>query len=61
MLNLRTKNVLRNKEGETMKKKSLIESLPVLILLGLLAGAMGGLGIGMVQSKAASSSASAAK
>lgn len=44
-----------------MKKKSLIESLPVLILLGLLAGAVGGLGIGMVQSKAASSSASATK
>jgi hypothetical protein len=44
-----------------VKKKSLIESLPVLILLGLLAGAVGGLGIGMVQSKAASSSASATK
>ena len=41
-----------------MKNKSLIESLPVLILLGLLAGAIGGLGIGMVQMKAASASTS---
>ncbi len=41
-------------------KKSLLESIPVLILLGLLAGAAGGLGIGMIQLKAASSSASSA-
>ncbi|MGA2002913.1 MAG: hypothetical protein ABSG70_06015 [Terriglobales bacterium] len=43
-----------------MKKKSLIESLPVLLLLGLLAGAVGGLGIGLIQlhsmAQAASSS-----
>jgi ABC-type uncharacterized transport system permease subunit len=32
-------------------------SVPVLILLGLLAGAVGGLGIGLIQQKAASSSA----
>jgi hypothetical protein len=31
------------------KKKSLLESLPVLLLLGLLAGAIGGLGIGALQ------------
>jgi len=43
-----------------VKKKSLIESLPVLILLGLLAGAIGGLGIGMIQRKAQQSSASSA-
>jgi len=43
-----------------VKKKSLIESLPVLILLGLLAGAIGGLGIGMIQLKAQQSSASSA-
>ncbi len=41
-------------------KKSLLESVPVLILLGLLAGAVGGLGIGLIQLKAASSSASSA-
>ena len=42
-------------------KKSLLESIPVLIVLGLLAGAIGGLGMGMIQQKAASSSAAAAK
>jgi hypothetical protein len=42
-------------------KRSLLESIPVLILLGLLAGAIGGLGIGMIQLKAASSSTSAPK
>ncbi|MGA3087332.1 MAG: hypothetical protein ABSD75_01890 [Terriglobales bacterium] len=42
------------------KKKSLLESIPVLVLLGLLAGAVGGLGIGLLQLKAMSSSASSA-
>jgi len=42
-------------------KKSLLESIPVLIVLGLLAGAVGGLGIGLIQLKAASSSATATK
>jgi hypothetical protein len=42
-------------------KNALLESVPMLILLGLLAGAVGGLGIGFIQSKAASSSASTAK
>ena len=37
-------------------KSSIVESLPMLILLGLLAGALGGLGVGLVQLKAASSS-----
>ena len=41
-------------------KKNLLESIPMLILLGLLAGAVGGLGIGIIQLKAASSSASSA-
>jgi hypothetical protein len=41
-------------------KKSILESLPVLVLLGLLAGAIGGVGIGLVQMKAASSSSSTA-
>jgi hypothetical protein len=31
------------------KRKSLLESLPLLVLLGLLAGAVGGLGVGMIQ------------
>jgi hypothetical protein len=37
-------------------KSSIAESLPMLILLGLLAGAVGGLGVGLIQLKAASSS-----
>jgi hypothetical protein len=45
------------------RKKSLLEHVPVLILLGLLAGAVGGLGIGMIQlhSMSAASSSSAGK
>lgn len=42
------------------KKKALLESLPTLVLLGLLAGAVGGLGIGLIQMRAASSAASSA-
>ncbi len=41
-------------------KKSLLESVPVLLLLGLLAGAVGGLGVGLIQLRAASSSAAGA-
>ena len=37
-------------------RKSLIEQIPVLVLLGILAGAIGGLGIGLIQSKNASPS-----
>lgn len=36
-------------------KKSLLESIPMLVLLGLLAGAVGGLGIGVIQSRTTSS------
>lgn len=43
----------------SLVKKSLLESIPVLILLGLLAGAVGGLGVGFIQLRAASSSAAA--
>jgi len=49
--------------GGVMKQEfrtSLIEKLPVLILLGILAGAIGGLGIGVIQMKS-SSSASAGR
>jgi hypothetical protein len=42
-------------------KNSLLESVPMLVLLGLLAGAVGGLGIGLIQLRAASSAASIAK
>ena len=41
-------------------KKTVLESVPMLILLGLLAGAIGGLGVGLIQLKAAASSASSA-
>jgi hypothetical protein len=48
-------------EQEMVKKKNaLLESVPALVLLGLLAGAVGGLGIGLIQLKAASSSSSSA-
>lgn len=46
--------------GKTVKKKSLFETIPVLLLLGLLAGAVGGLGIGMIQMRAAASASAAA-
>jgi hypothetical protein len=42
-------------------KKAFLESVPLLILLGLLAGAVGGLGIGWIQSRALSSTTSTAK
>ena len=42
-------------------KKSLLESIPILVLLGLLAGAVGGLGIGALQSRTTSSAASTGK
>lgn len=42
------------------KKNGLLESIPALVLLGLLAGAIGGLGIGLIQMRAASSTASSA-
>jgi hypothetical protein len=41
-------------------KTSLLEKIPVLILLGILAGAVGGLGIGLVMSRT-SSTATAGK
>ncbi|HKM84886.1 MAG TPA: hypothetical protein VJW96_01680 [Terriglobales bacterium] len=45
----------------TVRKKNLLESVPMLILLGLLAGAVGGLGIGLVQLHSMSASSSTAK
>jgi hypothetical protein len=42
-------------------KNTILESVPMLVLLGLLAGAVGGLGIGLIQMRAASSAASTAK
>jgi hypothetical protein len=53
--------ILSSIQGEnSVKKKSILESLPVLLLLGVLAGAVGGLGIGLIQLRAASSAAAAA-
>lgn len=40
-------------------KKSFLESVPMLVLLGLLAGAIGGLGVGLVQMHSMSAAASA--
>ena len=42
-------------------KNALLESVPMLVLLGLLAGAVGGLGIGLMQMKAMPSTASASR
>ncbi len=42
-------------------KNALLDSVPLLVLLGLLAGALGGLGIGLMQSKGSSSTASTSK
>ena len=39
-------------------KKALLESVPMLVLLGLLAGAAGGLGVGMMQLRSLTTSAS---
>ena len=41
------------------KKNALLESLPALVLLGLLAGAVGGLGVGLIQLRAMSQASSA--
>ena len=43
------------------KKNALLENVPMLVLLGLLAGAVGGLGIGLIQMRAASSTATTTK
>lgn len=40
------------------KKKSILENMPLLILLGLLAGAVGGVGLGLFQLRAMSQSSS---
>lgn len=44
-----------------LKKNPLLASIPMLVLLGLLAGAVGGLGIGAMQMRAASSAANTSK
>jgi hypothetical protein len=60
MLKYRERRILRENTEMPKKKKSLLEGIPALVLLGLLAGAVGGLGIGLIQLKAASSTASSA-
>jgi hypothetical protein len=50
--------------AKLQRKSALLESVPLLILLGLLAGAVGGLGIGafqLLQMAAASSSSAGGK
>jgi hypothetical protein len=42
-------------------KNAILESVPMLVLLGLLAGAVGGLGIGLIQMRAAPSATSVGK
>jgi hypothetical protein len=42
-------------------RKKFLENVPVLVLLGLLAGAVGGLGIGLIQMKATSTTSSSSK
>jgi len=49
----------RPRNGEFGKKRSLLESVPVLILLGLLVGAAGAVGIGLIQLRAMSQASSA--
>jgi hypothetical protein len=44
--------------AESGKKKSIFENVPLLVLLGLLAGAAGGLGVGMMQLRSLTTSAS---
>ncbi len=41
-------------------RKSLVESIPMLVILGLLAGAIGGLGVGALQLRAITSTATSA-
>jgi hypothetical protein len=41
-------------------KKSILENVPLLVILGLLAGAAGGLGVGLVQLRSLTSSATSA-
>jgi hypothetical protein len=43
------------------KKNALLESIPMLVLLGLLAGAIGGAGIGLIQMKSSSTTSSTGK
>jgi hypothetical protein len=44
----------------TQKKKSFLESIPLLVLLGILAGAVGSLGLGWMQLRTLNSAASSA-
>jgi hypothetical protein len=56
MLNYMQYTILSGEYEMAKKKKSLLESIPVLILLGILAGAVGGLGIGLMQQRSLTSS-----
>jgi hypothetical protein len=41
-----------------IKKNALLESIPTLVLLGLLAGAIGGIGVGLIQMHSMSTASS---
>ena len=58
MLNYLLLAQLQGKLKMARKKSGFLESIPMLVLLGLLAGAVGGLGIGLIQMKALSSASS---
>jgi len=49
------------RNGMAKGKKRFLENVSVLVLLGLLAGVLGGLGIGLIQVKSLTSSANSAK
>jgi hypothetical protein len=44
--------------SRSRRRRSILEGLPTLVLLGLLAGAIGGVGMGLIQSRSASSTTS---
>ena len=58
MLNYLLLAQLQGKLKMARKKSGFLESIPMLVLLVLLAGAVGGLGIGLIQMKALSSASS---
>jgi len=43
------------------KRRSILESIPILILLGVLAGVIGGIGVGLVQMRASSTTTATSK
>lgn len=48
---------MKRDRGKNMGKATILESMPALLLMGILAGAVGGLAIGVVTGSHSSSSA----